>query len=86
MLLYLGMEIVSTEKMDSNAEILEEMQNDECKLRDNQATLTDSKRSWLVCLGAVFLVGISMGVSNSFGVLFARWTREFQESRTKIGR
>ncbi|XP_028406480.1 monocarboxylate transporter 13-like [Dendronephthya gigantea] len=44
----------------------------------------DSKRSWLVALGAFFLVGIAIGISNSFGVLFTSWTGEFQENRTKI--
>lgn len=45
----------------------------------------DSKRSWMVCIGAMFLVGISMGVSNCFGVVFTSWTQEFKESRTALG-
>ena len=48
--------------------------------------IKDSRRSWLVCLGACFLVGCSIGMSNCFGVLFVSWTREFQERRTKIGK
>ena len=72
--------------MVSNSEFAEEAEN-ELEEGDNEALLQkDSKRSWLVCVGAVFLVGVSMGLCNSFGVLFASWTREFEESRTKIGR
>ena len=53
---------------------------------NNEALLQkDSKRSWLVCVGAIFLVGIAMGLSNSFGVILASWTREFEDNRTKIG-
>lgn len=74
--------------MDSHWEVVEEAENEdkEDKEGDNDALLQkDSKRSWLVCIGAIFLVGIAMGLSNSFGVLFTSWTREFKESRTKIG-
>ena len=72
--------------MDSHWEVVEDAGNED-KEDDNDALLQkDSKRSWLVCVGAIFLVGIAMGLSNSFGVLFTSWTREFKESRTKIGK
>ena len=71
--------------MDSDLVIVEEAESGH-KRSDSDALEKDSKRSWLVCFGAIFLVGIAMGLSNSFGVLFTSWTREFQESRTKIGR
>ena len=68
-----------------DCEVFEE-KDGECEVRENGTIVKDSKRSWFVCLGAIFLVGISMGLTNCFGVLFVSWTREFQESRTKIGR
>ena len=45
----------------------------------------DSRRSWYVCLGAFLLVGFTLGINNSFGVLFVSLVDEFQDSKTKIG-
>ena len=70
--------------MDSTSEIVEEAVS-ELKKSESKPLQKDSKRSWLVCFGAMFLVGVSIGLCNSFGVLFTSWTKEFQESRSKIG-
>ena len=70
--------------MDSNSTTAKEPEN---RVESNNGALLqkDSKRTWLVCVGAIFLVGIAMGLSNSFGVLLTSWTREFEDNRTKIG-
>ena len=74
--------------MDLSSEMQKEKQSGECKpgLREDEGIQKDSKRSWFVCVGAVLLIGISLGIANSFGVLFASWTQEFKESRTEIGK
>lgn len=46
----------------------------------------DSRQSWFVCVAASLLVGFSMVVNNSFGVLFVNLVDEFDESRAKIGK
>ena len=75
------------EEMDLNSEMQKKKQSSECRpgLCEDEGIRKDSKRSWVVCVGAVFLIGISLGIANSFGVLFASWTQEFKESRAEIG-
>ena len=70
--------------MDLNSEKKKEKVSSE--VQKDEGIEKDSKRSWVVCISAVFLVGSSLGIANSFGVLFASLTQEFQESRTKIGK
>ena len=47
---------------------------------------TDSKQSWYVCLGAVVMVGASMGMTNNFGVIFVNLLDEFHQSRRETGK
>ena len=46
----------------------------------------DSRQSWFVCVAASLLVGFSIVVNNSFGVLFVNLVDEFDEGRAKIGK
>ena len=68
-----------------NSELFEEEMHQK-RFRGNGVIQKDSIQSWLVCLGAVFLVGIALSMTNCFGVLFVSWTHEFQGSRAKIGK
>ena len=61
-------------------------------MAETSVTLTDSeikkdsRQSWFVCVAASLLVGFSMVINNSFGVLFVNMVDEFDGGRAKIGK
>ncbi len=77
--------MADSDSVGANSKLFEEERH-ENNSRENEVIQKDSRRSWLVCLGAAFLVGMAMSMTNCFGVLFVSWTREFQGSRTQIGK
>ena len=76
--------MADSDSVGANSKIFEEERHED-NSRENGVIQKDSRQSWLVCLGAVFLLGMAMSMGNCFGVLFVSWTREFQGSRTQIG-